>query len=222
MAFVRLIIFVLIGIALGILFNKFVIKYFSEKNRKILCVVTMLIFICSSISVSVTISIKSYINSTVIKYTGKIEQYIYKIFPDNEFINNGIDLNIIDNTISEINEVILGLKDILPTHTDIKVNKWIYDMVVDTSMELLQGQINSNIDYYVGRDGIYGQYVYMFADNNNFITVSSILNYLATFVNIKINFVFYKIIAVLLIPFLVYIVTTSIVVITIVIKNRKT
>ena len=214
--FVRLIISIITGVVVGKIYNKFVLKYFSDNKRKLLCILTMVIFIFSSISVSVIITIKSYIDSTISSYSGKIEQYVYDTYPNNEFLLNGIDLNKTNDDFSEISNAVSELKTIIPTHVELRVNKKIYDMLVGPPMEELLNQLNT-VNYSVGT---YTKNVYVFADNNNFITVSSILSYFTNLATKKINAVFLGIIVVLIIPFLIYILSTIIFAL-IIVKNVR-
>ena len=207
--FVRLIIYVIIGVAAGILFNKFVIKHFSNSTRKVLNVITMVIFILSSISLSVIISIKSYVDSTIRSYSGKIEQYVYNTFQNNDFIINGVDLNKVNNDISQISNAVSGLREMIPDYTELGVNEIIYDILIGSPMEELFNQLN-DVNYSIGA---YAEGIYAFADRNNFLTVSSILGYFTNFATRKINTVFLGIIISLIIPFFIYIITIFIIII---------
>ena len=215
--FIRLLIFVAVGILLGKIYNKFVIKNISDNNkRKMLCILTMVIFLCSAVSVSVAVNVNSFINATINNYSVRIEQFVNNIYPKNDFLANGIDLNKIGNNILEINKAVTDLKAMMPTHVDLRFNERIYNMIVGSPMDGLLNQLN---DISLSGDNL-ASFVSTFADGNNFITVSSILNYLTRLAIMHINVVFLWIIVLLLIPFCIYVALTSIIVFGVV-KKRK-
>ena len=213
MVFVRLITFIVIGIVLGTVFNKFVIKHFSENKKKLFGVLTMLIFILSSISLAITFSIKSGIVTSIDNYSGKVEKYINDTYPNNEFLINGIDLNKINVDSSIVTSGVNELRAIIPSYTDLKINKKIYDIVIGKPIEKIINQING-LTYSVNNqvDNLTDS-VSIIANSNNIITVSSILNYLKSVAKWHINIVFLRIIIILLIPFIAYVVSTSVYVI---------
>jgi predicted PurR-regulated permease PerM len=213
MVFVRFLVFIVIAVVIGIVFNKFVIKHFSDNKRKLFCVLTMLIFILSAISLAITFSIKSGIVSSISTYSDRVEKYIYDNNPNNAFLINGINLNIINDNSSIINDSVNQLRSLVPTYTDLRINKRIYDMVIGEPMDELINQINNLTGSVTDRANNMVSSVSMLADSNNFITVSSIFNYLKSLANRHINIVFLRIIIVLLVPFLVYVISTSVYVI---------
>ena len=213
MVFIRFIVFIVIGVGLGIVFNKFVIKHFSENKRKLFCVLTMIIFILSSISLAITFSIKSGIVLSINTYSDRVEKYIYDNNQNNQFLLNGINLNIISDNSSIINDSINQLRTLVPTHTDLKINKGIYDMVIGTPVDELINQINNLTGSVTNMANNAISSVSMIADNNNFITISSIFVYLKSLANENINAIFLRIIILLLIPSIIYVLSTSIYVI---------
>jgi TM2 domain-containing membrane protein YozV len=204
--FIRLIIFIIIGIVAGKIYNKILIKCISGKIIKTLCALTMVIFILSSIILSAAISIKSYANSEIRKYAVKMEQEIYDILPNNELLRNGIDLNKIDDDISQVTEFISSFQTLIPDNSELKVNKMIYDFLINSVTKLLQSEI-STIIYSAN---IYGISIRSIVDDNNCITVSSILNYFTKIVEKEINTIFLDIIIKLMIPLFIYIIATLI------------
>jgi len=206
MIFIRFLVFLVIGIVLGIVFNKFVLKYFPENKTKLFCVLTMVVFILSSISLAVTLSVKSGIVSSIGNYSARVEKYIYDTYPNNEFLINGIDLNKINENSSIIINSVNELKAIIPTYTDLRVNKRIYDMIIGEPINEIINQIDSLSNSVSAQTKKLTDPISKITDSNNFITVSSILNYLISVANRHINIVFFKIIIALLIPFIVYVV----------------
>lgn len=214
--YVSLIIFSIIGIVLGTIYNKFVISRFSDEKRKSLCVLTMVIFLGTSISVAVVIGTTSYVNSTISRYSRKTAQYIYNTYPDNEFVTNGIDLNEINDGASRINEAIADLKAVIPSHDELNVDKRIYDMVFGFAINGLTNQLDS-INNTVST---HAKKAAAFVDKNNSITISSILKYLTSTAIKQVNIISSWIIIVLIIPILIYVVFTSIAVLVIIKKSN--
>jgi hypothetical protein len=214
--FISLIVSIIIGVVLGKIYNTFVIKKFFDSKRKLFCILTMVIFLGTSIFISVVIGITSYINSAINNYSGKIAQYINNTYPDNEFVMNGIDLNKINDGASQINKNISDLKAVIPTHDELNVDKRIYDMVVNNAMSGLQNQlsiVNNTVSTHASK-------AFVFVDKNNSITVSSFLNYLTNMAITRVKIISLGIAIVLMIPFLIYVVSTSIAVL-VIIKKRK-
>jgi hypothetical protein len=216
LVYVGLIIFIIISIVLGTIYNKIVIKKFSDKNRKLFGILTMVFFLGTSIFISVVIGITSYINSTINNYSGKIAQYIYNAYPDNEFVMNGIDLDKINDGASQINKAVSDLKAVIPSHDELSIDKRIYDMVVNNAMDRLQNQL-STVNNTVST---HAKKAFVFVDKNNSITVSSIFNYLTSMAIARVKIISLGIMIALIIPIFIYIVSTSIAVLVIV-KKRK-
>ena len=210
MIFIRFIVFIIIGIGLGIVFNKFIIKHFFENKRKLFYILTMIIFILSSISLAVTFSIKSGIILSINIYSDRVEKYIFDNNQNNQFLINGINLNIISDNSSIINDSINQLRTLVPTHADLKINKGIYDMVIGTPMDELINQINNLTNFVTNKENNAMKSVSMIADNNNFITISSIFVYLKFLANKHINAIFLRIIILLFLPLIIYILSISI------------
>jgi len=216
MVFLRILSYIVISIILGILYNKFIIKYFTNNKRKILCIITLVIFILSSISLSIAVSIKKYISSTIVNYSNKIEKFVIENNSNNGFVVNGIDLKNLNNNIIQLSNSIYEIKTIIPTHEQLNLNKSIYDMIIGFPVNELMNQLNNifgnTVDFSIEKFSI-------FANNNNFITVSSILQYLNTLANKHVNNIFRWIFIILLVPAVIYILITTIIVIVKIIRN---
>ena len=211
--FICLIILTLLGIILGRMYNKFVVKKLSGTKRKILCILTIVIFLISSISVSLIIGVKSYINSVVDNYFVEIEKNIYENCPDNEYVTKGIDLNKIKNSIFQsvkqaiskddektqiVNKVISDVKSMMPTPVALKIgDERIYHMLLNAAFN------QSSL-------GVYADFIYSFADKNNVISVSSILNNAKIITKKKVGSGFNMAIILSIIPILIYVIAAYI------------
>jgi len=202
-------IFVSLGIVLGLIYNKFVIKDYPDYKRKFGYFITVLVFLVLTLMLSVIVSINSGLNSTINVYSVKLEQFVKDNSPENEFVKNGLDLKVINNDISQINESVDELESLLPTYKELGVNKTIYDLLVSYAiMELKKRLTVMNYS---------AKMINSFSDKNNVLTVSSITNGLRINATKLVNSISLIIIAILLIAFLVYIIYT----LTIVRRERK-
>ncbi|MCL1947228.1 MAG: hypothetical protein FWF51_08800 [Chitinivibrionia bacterium] len=154
MSFVYLTFFVIIAIVLGKIHNKFIIK-----QKKVFRAITMIIFISTSILLFVAMNIKSYIHSSIKTCSNQIEHYIYNNYPNISGI--GIDLNNTNNCSLQASEIVSSLSAMIPAHTELNVNKMIYDAIVGASMERLLKQLEI-VDFSVA------PYCFSLADKNNF------------------------------------------------------
>jgi len=167
----------------------------------------MVFFIISSVSISVVICARSYVNSKIRGYSAGIEQYVLNAHSDNDFVKNGINVNTISEGILQANNVISELKSIIPSNKELKINKNIYDKIVGFITENLQKKltaVSNAVDTHRAKDGI------VFADENGIITVSSILGFLTLTAIKQVNVVFMEIIILLMIPLVIYVAVTVI------------
>ena len=117
------IIFIILGISLGVAYNKFVIKDYPDYKRKFGYFITFVVFLVFALVLFGVISIKSGVNSTIKEYSAELEHYIKINFSDNEFVRNGLDLKEINNDLSQINNSVNELKKFcLPVRSLVLIN----------------------------------------------------------------------------------------------------
>lgn len=194
------IIFTILGISIGIFYNKFVIKDYPDYKRKFGYFITIIVFLTFILMLFGIISIKSSVNSTIMGYSTDLDHYIKVNFPDNEFVRNGLDLKEINNDLSQINNSVNELKTILPTSMELGVNKLLYELVVDYAIKDLQKRLTV-VNYSA-------KMINSFSDRNNVLTVSSIINGLQTNAKKLVNMVSLIIIGILVLILLIYIIFT--------------
>jgi len=203
------IIFSILGIGLGIVYNKFVIKDYPDYKRKSGYFITIIVFLAITLALFGIISIKSSVNLTIRDYSVKLEQYIKYNFPDNELVRNGLDLKEINNDISQINNTVNELKTILPSNKELGVNKFIYDLVVDYAVKDLQKRLTV-VNYSA-------KMMNSFSDKNNILSVSSIISGLRSNAINLVNIISLIIIGIFILILLIYIIYT----LTVVKRERK-
>jgi len=194
------IIFTILGISIGIVYNKFVIKDYPDYKRKYGYFITIVIFLALSFVIYVIISVKSGINSTVNEYSVKLEQYVKSNYPENEFVKNGLDLKEINNDISKINNSVDDLKSILPSNRELGVNKIVYDLLSDYAIKELKKRLTV-VNYSA-------KMINSFSDKNNVMTVSSVTNGLRKNVIKLVNTISLIIISIFILMVLIYVIFT--------------
>jgi len=162
-----IVIFAVIGVGLGVLFNLFVIKKGPEKGRKGNYVKTIIIFLLTAVVISALVQARSIAVSTVNEYSTALEQSIKKDYSNIGFVRNGLNLSGINNN-AEIARAVADIQAILPSHADLDISKGLYDIVANPIMKQLQSTLTDA----AGSNKLSRS----FADENNVITVSSILN----------------------------------------------
>jgi len=188
------------GIGFGIVYNIFVIKDYPDYKRKSAYFNTIVIFLFFSLLTYVLISVKSYANSTINNYSAKMEQYVKDNYPDNDFVKNGLDLKGINNNLTQINSTVSELKTLLPSDKELGIDKMLYDLIVDYAIKGLQKRLNV-VNYSA-------KAVNNFADENGFLTISSMTYNLKTNAIKFVNTVVLIIIAVFGLVVLIYIVSS--------------
>jgi len=195
---------IIIGISLGIVYNKFVIKDYPDYKRKFGYFITVVIFIIFSISIFGILIMKSDLNSTIKDYSIKLEHYVKINYPENEFVRNGLDLKNINDNISKINDSVNEIKTILPTNKELGVDKFLYDLIVDYAIKELQKRLTV-VNYSA-------KVVNSFSDKDNVLTISSLVNGLQQNAIRLINITSLIIIGIIILFFSIYIIFTLIVV----------
>jgi len=197
---ILIIIAIIIGIGLGIVYNKFVIKDYPDHKRKFGYFITVVIFIILSISIFGILIIKSGLNSTIKDYSTKLEHYVKINYPDNEFVRNGLDLKNINNDITKINTSVNEIKSILPSNKELGVDKFLYDLIVDYAIKELQKRLTV-VNYSA-------KVVNSFSDKDNVLTISSLVNGLQQNAIRLINKTSLIIIGIIILFFSIYIIFT--------------
>ena len=195
---------IIIGINLGIVYNKFVIKDYPDYKRKFGYFITVVIFLLLSISIFGILIMKSGLNSTIKDYSTKLEHFVKINYPDNEFVRNGLDLKNINNDISKINTSVNEIKSILPSNKELGIDKFLYDLIVDYAIKELQKRLTV-VNYSV-------KAVNAFSDKDNVLTISSLVNGLQQNAIRLINITSLIIIGIIILFFSIYIIFTFIVI----------
>jgi hypothetical protein len=106
----------------------------------------------------------------------------------------------INNNLSQINSSVNELKTILPTNSELGVNKLIYDFVVDYAVKDLQKRLTV-VNYSA-------KMINSFSDRNNILTVSSMINGLQKNARKLVNTISLIIIGIFILIFSIYIIFT--------------
>jgi len=125
MSFILLIVlFAILGVGLGLLFNKFVIKDYPEKGRKFKYVITVIVFLLITVALFAVIYGKFIVDAAVEKSLIKLEEDITKKHSKLPLVRNGIDVTAIQKDASTINNTIVAL---LPSANELGIPSLVYN-----------------------------------------------------------------------------------------------
>jgi len=157
-----------VGVGLGILFNKLVIKNFPEDGRKMSYVKTVIVFLLISVVLFAAIYGKTIVDSSVKKYSNDLEQYMITNYSKLDFVKNGLDITAIKNDVSKINTTVNDLNVILkPKADEIGIPNLIYNIAMNNvAKELQKKLVNVNIAEKADNP---------FVNEKNVLTVSSLM-----------------------------------------------
>ncbi|MDR0320263.1 MAG: hypothetical protein LBI28_02040 [Treponema sp.] len=191
------IVFGVVGIGLGVLYNILVIKHYPEQERKGAYVRAVFLFLLCGMVLFCVVILRPNINKAIAKNISAMEQYINETHASNGFVKNGLDLNIIGGDGSQAQNAIDELKLILPTAQQVGLPKIVYNMVVDNALAGLLKKL-TGVEKQVG----------YFTDENNMLTVASITGGMQKRVIYLVN-IFFLVIAVIFAVLLVIYIINS-------------
>ena len=193
---VLLIVFVVVGAGLCVGYNFLVIRKYPEKRRIFGYILTSIVFLIVTAALFAVVSAKIIITKTVSEYSQNIEQGIKEKHSNLGFVKNGVDLNSSDP--SKINNAVSEIRAVLPTYTELKLKKGLYDMIVNNLIKGMQkGLTSANSS---------GKLANAFADENNFMTVSSILNGLQKSIMKVVNIILLVVASIFILIFVIHII----------------
>jgi hypothetical protein len=197
---VWLAVFAAAGIGIGFLYNFLVIKKYPENKRKLGYVLTVFVFFLTAAALYSIFSVKAGVNSLITEKSNKLEQDIREKNPGNSFIKNGVDLVAVNNDISKLTNTVSDLRELLPSSAELGIDnfKFFYDLAVDNAMSKLPKKLAS-LDFS-------GKKTVPFVDENNFLTLSSIINGLRKNILNIVNVVFLVLASIFILIFLIHII----------------
>lgn len=206
MVFIYLVISAVIGVVLGILYNRLLSKFFSGGQRTTFCVLTMIFFIVGAVSVSAILITQSYLNSKIRNYSAMVDRYVSDAYSDNEFVKNGINLSQINDGVLQVSNLIADIKTIIPSPEELNVDKKVYGMFVDYLTKELQNRLNAvanTVDNHATRGNI-------LVNKNGNITASSILSFVTDMLVRQVRAASLGMIMIVVIPLVIYVAVTVI------------
>jgi len=186
---------VVLGVGLGILFNKLVIKNFPENGRKANYVKTVVVFLLLFIVIFAAVYGKFIADDIVKTKSAELEQSIKKNYSNLVIVKNGIDVKAAVKDISKLNDPVNDLTRALKP-SDFGVPNFIWNTVISKVRKELQKIIISfNGD---------GKKPSAFLDDRGFLTISSLMNGLRSIILTIIKITVIVIVAVCVILLVVY------------------
>jgi hypothetical protein len=170
---ILIVVFAAVGVGLGILFNKLVIKNFPENRRKGSYVKTVIVFLLITVVLFAAVYGKFIADSLVNDKSNEFEQYIVKNHSNLDFVRNGLDITAVSKDISKLNKTIGDLNAVLkPKANEFGVPGFLYDMVISSVRKELQKIIIKINDA--------GNAANSYINEKNVLTVSSLMNGIRT------------------------------------------
>jgi len=151
-----------LGIGLGVVYSKLVIKDYPEKNRKSSSVLAVVFFLVIALAVFGILFGRSAGIAAINEQTAKMEQHIIDNHPQNVLVRDGLDLSTLDS--SRAGAAVAALQGILPSANDLGVPKMIYDYAAGFVTKELQKKLS-------GAEKIKDAFT-----EDNVLTVSSLTN----------------------------------------------
>jgi len=158
-------VFAVLGIGLGVGYNFLVIKNYPENRRKGGYVLTVIIFFMVAAALFSLFSVRVFVSSTVDEKAQIFEQSIKETYPDLGLVKNGIDITKIKN---DTDRVVADLWTTLPSYTELGISSRTYDFASGLLKNELERKLKVADDL--------GKKASVYADENNVITVSSLIN----------------------------------------------
>jgi len=187
-----LVLFAAIGVGLGLLFNKLVIKDYPEAGRKFKYVITVIVFLLITVVLFAVVYGKFQIDASVKKSANEFKEYIQKNHSNLDFVKNGLDMAAVKNDVSKLNKTVADLNVILkPKAAELGIPNLVYNSIINSlSKELQKKLVVVNTTEKTTNS---------FVDENNKITVSSLINGIQTSILKTINIIVFVIVVICLI-----------------------
>jgi hypothetical protein len=192
------IVFGVVGIALGVVYNILVIKHYPDKDRTGAYVRTVFLFFVCALVLFCVASIRPNVNKAIAEGMTEMEQYMNETHSSNGFVQKGLDLKKIGGDASQTYQAINELKSLLPTAQQIGIPKLVYNIAVDKALAKLLKNI-SVVD-------ASAKAVNSFADEDNVLTVASLTNGIQKRAITLANIIFLVIAAIFAVILIIYII----------------
>jgi len=173
-----LIVFAVIGIGLGVGYNFLVIKHYPEDRKKGGYVLTIIIFFIVAAALYTLFSVRAFVIATVNEKAQTYEQSIKEKYPNVGLVKNGIDITKIKN---DADKIIADLWTVLPSHTELGIGSRTYNFA--------SGMLKNELEKKLKAADNLGKKASAYADENNIMTVSSLINGIARNIIIIVNIV---------------------------------
>ncbi|MCL2237543.1 MAG: hypothetical protein FWC05_04705 [Treponema sp.] len=169
MIFIVLVVSAAGSILLGILFNKVALKNYPNNGKKEHYFITVAAFLFTIVIASVAISAGANIKSAINRQSAELEEYVTANHSDLAFVKNGLNLTEVSENLSQLNSSMDELKNaVWPQANQIGIPRIIFNYAAGFATNEIQKRL------LVANTA--EKKANAFADENNYITVSSIMN----------------------------------------------
>jgi hypothetical protein len=156
---------VVAGIAIGVVYNKLVIKDYPPRDKKIGCVVSVIVFFLISVALFGVLFGRTVGISVIDGFTQKMAQQINDKYAQDSFVKEGVNIKDIGTDPLRAGIAIGAIRLALPGAADLGIPKMIYDMTIN----FVTGQMRSSLTNPEDSE----KFVQAFTENN-ILTVSSL------------------------------------------------
>jgi hypothetical protein len=189
------------AIVLAVLYITFVLKDYPREGRSFICVVAVLFFLVSALAICGVILGKDSVDAAIHEKSYELEQYITEHYPDNQLVKDGIDLSVLNEDASQSAAIVSSVIEMIPSHTELGLNKLLYDMMINFASDKLQTRLAA-VDYNIEAGNV-------FADEQNMLTVSSLVNGLRISSLDIAQIAFYVIIGIVVLALIIFIIVNA-------------
>jgi hypothetical protein len=132
---------VIVGVAIGLVYNKLVIKDYPPERKKGGYVVSVIVFLLISLALFGVLYGRLVAHSLIINFTQEMAQQINTNYAQDSFVKNGVNLKNITTDAAQVGAALSAVKLVLPSAADLGIPKVIYDITINYVMDQMQTKL---------------------------------------------------------------------------------
>jgi hypothetical protein len=132
---------VIVGVAIGLVYNKLVIKDYPPERKKGGYVVSVIVFLLISLALFGVLYGRLVARSLINDFTQEMAQQINTNHAQNSFVKNGVNLKNITTDAAQASAALSAVKLVLPSAADLGIPKTVYDIAINYVMGQMQTKL---------------------------------------------------------------------------------